>query len=212
LSEKDFYELKELDGDRFIFSMHKWQYHPGVEKLRKIIQNGRIGDILQISTTRYNWVNDFHGGDVFWTQGIHDISIVKHLLGFIPEKIQAVNVIKNRDNLPVSFDAILGDIPAVVLSVSGAHCFKRSGVMISCEKGSAGLYNAYDDHIIVTDKEGSKEISIDQTFPLFLELKEFIEYLSGGHEPKCDLNASFELTSSILDLRKAAGLNNTLKG
>lgn len=47
LFEEDYYKLKDLGGDKFIFSMHKWQYHPGIEKLREIAQSEQFGKILR---------------------------------------------------------------------------------------------------------------------------------------------------------------------
>lgn len=207
LSEDDFQKLKDLGGTELIFAMHKWHYHPGIEALRILIQNKRLGEIRQISTIRHHWVPDFHGGDVFWTQGVHDLTIVKHLLGYIPAKISAIHVVRNRANLPVSFEAILGDNPFVSMSVSGAHCYKRSGVTIHGDKGTAGLHNAYDDHITIRDIKGEENIPIDTTFPLYLELKNFLDYLEGGSRPLYDLYSAYEITKTIIHLRQNAGIS-----
>jgi predicted dehydrogenase len=206
LSMDDYNLLNRLGGSDYIFAMHKWHYHPGIEALRLIAQSGKIGKIEELCATRHAWVNDFHGGDVFWTQSVHDLTIVKHILGYIPDKIKAVNVIKNEDILPVSLTAVLGDKPAVILSVSGRHCNKVSGVSIHGNKGSAELYNAYDDHITVRVQESEEKIPIDTTFPLYLELKEFVEYLHNGPKPRCNLENAKEVTLAILNLRKKAGL------
>ena len=101
----------------------------------------------EVCTTRHAWVKDFHGGDVFWTQAVHDLTIIKHILGYIPDKIRAINVIKNERGLPVSLTAIMGEKPAVILSVSGIHCDKVSGVSIHGNKGSAMLRDAFDTFI-----------------------------------------------------------------
>ncbi len=206
LSEDDFNLLKNLGGEKYIFAMHKWHYHPGIEALRIIAEEGRIGRIKQVDTIRYHWVKDFHGGDVFWTQGVHDLTIVKHILGYIPGEIKAVNVIHNQDKLPVTFNAIIGEDPYVSLSVSGAHCFKRSGVTIHGDSGSAGLNDAYDDHILIRDIKGDERIQIDTTYPLYLELNEFVEYLRGGATPKCGLNEAWEVSQFLINLRKKAGI------
>jgi predicted dehydrogenase len=210
LSLEDYNLLKDLGGSNYIFVMHKWHYHPGIEALRIVAQSGRIGEIEELCATRHAWVNDFHGGDVFWTQAVHDLTIIKHIVGYIPDEIKAINVIKNEDGLPISFTALLGDRPAVVMSVSSRHCNKRSGVSIHGNKGSAGLYNAYDDHITVRDNGGEEKIPIDTTFPLYLELKEFVEYLHDGPAPRCNLQSAKEVTRAILSLREKAGLKNRL--
>ena len=206
MSLEDFNLLNGLGGANYIFAMHKWHYHPGIEALRVVAQSGKIGKIEELYTTRHAWVNDFHGGDVFWTQAVHDLTIIKHILGYIPDKIKAINVIKSEDELPISFTAMLGDNPAVVISVNGRHCNKISGVSIHGNKGSAELYNAYDDHITIRNKEGEGKTPFNTTFPLYLELKEFVEYLHDGPAPRCNLQSTKEITQAILNLRKSAGL------
>jgi predicted dehydrogenase len=206
LSLADFDLLNSLGGSDYIFVMHKWHYHPGIEALHLVAQSGKIGEVEELHATRHAWVNDFHGGDVFWTQSVHDLTIIKHILGYIPDEIKAIHVIKNEDELPISFTAMLGNQPTVIMSVSGRHCNKLSGVSIHGNRGSAELYNAYDDHITVRDKEGEDKIPIDTTFPLFLELKEFIGYLHKGPRPRCNLQSAKEVTQAILHLRKKASL------
>jgi predicted dehydrogenase len=169
--------------------------------------SGRIGTLDEVCTTRYAWVNDFHGGDVFWTQAVHDITIIKHILGYIPEEVRAIHVRENEHGLPVSMTAILGDKPSVIMAVSGRHCDKVSGVSIHGEKGSAMLHDGYDACITITTEEGTEKLPINTTFPLYLELKEFVEYLDGGPAPRCDLFSAGEVTQALLTLRDAARID-----
>lgn len=83
LSLEDYDLLKGLGGSDYIFAMHKWHYHPGIEALRLVGQSGEIGAVEEVFTVRHAWVDDFHGGDVFWTQAVHDLTIIKHLIGYI---------------------------------------------------------------------------------------------------------------------------------
>lgn len=206
LSIEDFNLLKNLGGLEYVFCMHKWHYHPGIEALRLIAQSRKIGEIEELRTTRHGWVKDFHGGDIFWTLAVHDLTIIKHILSYIPDKIKAVDVICDENGLPVSLIARLGDRPAVFMSVNGRENKKISGASIRGEKGSAELKNAYDDYITLKNDAGEKKIPIDTTFPLFLELKEFVRYLENGPKPRCDLYSAEEVTRAILSLREKAGL------
>jgi predicted dehydrogenase len=206
LSMDDFNLLKKSSGTKYIFVMHKWHYHPGIETLRQIATSGKIGTIEKLCATRHGWVDDFHGGDVFWTQSVHDLTIVKHIVGTIPNKVKTAHVIKNDVGQPASLTAVLGTKPVVVLSVSGQHCDKISGVSIHGSLGSASLYNAMDDHITVRTAAGQEKIPISTMFPLYLELKEFTEYLHGGPPPRCNLQNAKEVMCVILKLRKKAGL------
>ncbi len=204
MSMRDYEFLAGLEGSENVFVMHKWHYHPGIEALRAVVESGEIGELEEMSTTRHAWVNDWHGGDVFWTQAVHDLTIVKHILGHIPTEIRAINVIKDRDGLPVSVTAMLGSKPAVNISVSGRHTSKKSGVSLHGQRGSAELCNAHDDHIKVRNEKGEAKVAIDTTFPLYLELKEFTEYLAGGRKPRCNLEDAKEVTQAILNLKKEA--------
>lgn len=208
LSLEDYNCLKSLGGQDYIFAMHKWHYHPGIDALHTIAQSDIIGEPEELHTTRHTWVNDFHGGDVFWTQAVHDLTIIKHILGYIPDKIKAINVIKREDGLPTSFTAMMGEKPTVIISVSGRHCSKRSGVSLHGNKGCAELHNAYDDHITIRNENGESQILLDLTLPLYSELKEFIEYLHNGPRPRCDLEDAKEVTQAILNLRKMALMND----
>jgi len=206
LSMDDFNLLKNLGGLEYVFCMHKWHYHPGIEALRLVAQSGNIGEIEELDTIRHGWVDDFHGGDIFWTLAVHDLTIIKHILGRIPNKIKVINVICNEKGLPVSLIALLGDKPKVLISVNGRESKKISGVIIRGGKGSAELQNAYDDHITLKNDACEEKIIIDTTFPLFLELKEFVRYLDNGPKPRCDLYSAEEVTRAILNLREKAGL------
>ena len=143
----------------------------------------------------------------FGHKTVHDLTIIKHILGYIPDNVRAINVIKNEFGLPVSLTAIMGDKPSVIISVSGIHCSKASGVSIHGERGSAMLHDAYDAYITLITKNGEEKLPIETTFPLYLELKEFIDYLYGGPKPRCDLYSAGEITQALLNLRNAAHID-----
>ncbi|MHB1314840.1 MAG: Gfo/Idh/MocA family protein [Christensenellales bacterium] len=204
MSMEDYETLKKLGGSDYLFVMHKWHYHNGIETLRRIAQSGMLGELEEIHTIRHAWVDDFHGGDVFFTQAVHDLTIIKHLLGTIPDSVQAVHVIRNADGLAVSLTAMIGGNPSVLLSVSGRHTSKKSGVSIHGSKGCAELSGAYDSCIAIKSEEGERSVAFENTMPLYLELKEFIDFLHGGPKPRCGLEEAGEVTKAILRLKQYA--------
>ena len=201
LSKETADDLETAGGGKYIFVMHKWHYHPGIDALRVIANSGRIGAVEELWSVRHSWVDNFHGGDVFSAKAVHDLTIVKHILGYIPHQILYSKAIKRSDGLPISMTAIMGGSPVVNISVVSRHLQKRSGVSIYGSKGTAELNDAYDGHITVRDDNGEEKIKIDTTFPLFLELKEFTEYLNGGPKPRCGLQEAREVAGSITALR-----------
>ncbi|MEE9190617.1 MAG: Gfo/Idh/MocA family oxidoreductase [Candidatus Neomarinimicrobiota bacterium] len=209
LSMEDFNLLHGLGGSEHLFVMHKWHYHPGIEALRKVAHSERIGKLEELRTIRHAWVKDFHGGDVFWTLAVHDLSILKHILGYIPSPVKTITVIKNNEELPISFTTAMGRNPTVTMSISGRHPEAQAKVSIRGSSGYAELTDAYADHINIRNEENEEKVPIDTTFPLYLELKEFVEYLHDGPRPQCDLQSAKEVTQAILRLEEADRLLNT---
>lgn len=201
-------DLEALGGRDLIYAMHKWHYHPGIEALRRLAAEGSLGMLRGIHTTRHAWVPDFHGGDVFWTLAIHDLTIVEHILGEVPTQVRAVDIVQDEFGLPVGLTAMLGSDPAVVLSVHGRHWNRQTSISLHGTHGTAGLLDACADHIVLRDKYGERQLPIDTTFPLLLELNEFITHLKGGPPPRCGLSQAGELTRRLLELRSAAGLSS----
>lgn len=197
-------ELESLGGAELLFAMHKWRYHPGIEALRVVAASGRIGSLEELFTTRHGWVEDFHGGDALWTLAVHDLTIVEHIVGSIPSRVQWANVIRDPQGLAVSLTAVIGAAPVANISVNGRHARKLSGVSVHGNRGSALLNDAYDDHITVRDGNGVERIGIDTTFPLYLELQEFVGYLRGGPRPRCGLASAREASRCLLALRERA--------
>lgn len=197
-------ELSRLGGDAYLFAMHKWRYHPGIEALRAVAASGRIGTFEEMFTVRHGWVEDFHGGDAFWTVAVHDLTIIEHITGSIPSRIVWARAITDQQGLPVSLTAVLGEGPIANLSVNSRHARKVSGVSIHGDKGSALLGDACDEHITVRDEYRVERIAIDTTFPLYLELQEFVRHVAGGPRPRCGLSNARAITRCLLALREAA--------
>lgn len=197
--------LAALGGNDRLFAMHKWRYHPGIEALRVASLSGSIGRVEEIRLTRQAWVPDLHGGDVFWTQAVHDLTIVLHILGYIPppERVWA----RLENNIPISLTAVLA-APGlcVTLNASARHPVRLSVASVHGSAGAAALPDASAHHILLRGAGGQQVVPVDKTLPLFLELREFIEHLCGGPRPRCSLEEARQVTASILAMRQEAGL------
>lgn len=198
--------LAALGGDRLQFAMHKWRYHPGIEALRLVAGSGRIGVLEEIRLTRHAWVPDLHGGDVVWTLAVHDVTIIRHILGHIPPPSHAW--LRFEGDLPVSLLGVLEDGVRATVSTCARHCVKQSGVSIHGSAGAAALPDAYSPSIVIQDANGIEVVPVDPTFPLLLELTEFVEHLRGGPPPRCSLAETRETTAALLALRRTAGLGS----
>jgi predicted dehydrogenase len=88
-SSEDARRLVELAAERDLVLMvgHTFEYNAAVWALRDMIRKGDLGDIRYIDTVRVG-LGLFHPTlNVVWDLAPHDISILIHLLGEIPETV-----------------------------------------------------------------------------------------------------------------------------
>jgi predicted dehydrogenase len=90
-------ELVELAGarDRVLMPGHLLLYHPGVLKLKELIDAGELGDVLCVYGNRQNLGIVRTNENALWSLGVHDLSVILYLLDEDPD----VAVAHGRDFL-----------------------------------------------------------------------------------------------------------------
>jgi predicted dehydrogenase len=68
---------------------HVFQFAPAVRKIKELLKKKVIGKILHITSTRINLGPPDSEVDVIWDLGPHDFSIILHILGESPWKVQS---------------------------------------------------------------------------------------------------------------------------
>jgi predicted dehydrogenase len=68
---------------------HLLLYHPGVRKLKELIEAGEIGDVLYVYGNRQNLGKIRRDENALWSLGVHDLSVVLHLLDEEPSEATA---------------------------------------------------------------------------------------------------------------------------
>jgi predicted dehydrogenase len=86
-------EMDELvriaaDGDLVLMPGHLLLYHPGVRKLKELVDSGELGDVLCVYTNRQNLGIVRTNENALWSLGVHDLSVILWLIGEDP--IEAV--------------------------------------------------------------------------------------------------------------------------
>ena len=202
---EDALALEKISTDN-LFLMHIWLYHPGIRLLGDIARSGELGRILGIRSTRANWTSPRKDTDSVWNLSPHDITIAKAILGYLPAPRSAV---AERHNGEIrGFIAILGNDPYVVFEVSNRYERKVREVRVHFEKGIALLEDEKTDQIKVIHGDATSEIedvriehrTFDKTFPLHLEIREFLEYLDGGPPPQSSFSDGLEVIKIIHEL------------
>ena len=64
---------------------HLLLYHPGVQKLKELIDAGELGDVLCIYGNRQNLGIVRANENALWSLGVHDLSVILYLLDEEPE-------------------------------------------------------------------------------------------------------------------------------
>jgi predicted dehydrogenase len=84
-------ELVELAAERDLVLMpgHLLLYHPGVRKLKELVDSGDLGDVLCVYTNRQNLGIVRANENALWSLGVHDLSVILWLIGEDPIEVSA---------------------------------------------------------------------------------------------------------------------------
>jgi predicted dehydrogenase len=91
MTESEMDQLVSLAGERELVLMpgHLLLYHPGVRKLRDMIVDGELGDVLCVYGNRQNLGIIRSNENALWSLGVHDLSVILHLLDEEPAEARA---------------------------------------------------------------------------------------------------------------------------
>ena len=192
---KEALEIKNL-ANQFnvkILVGHVLLFHPAFQKIKKIIDSGKLGKIQYLYSNRLNLGKIRTEENVFWSFAPHDIALFQYLIGGFPDNITSRGSdIFNRgihDTTITSFE-YQNDIMAH-LFVSWLHPFKEHRFIVIGENGMISFEDSSSSKpLIFYDKTVKWNQSIPQTItgsnhlieyndelPLDLELKYFINNL-----------------------------------
>jgi predicted dehydrogenase len=215
-------ELVLMCGHTFLFS-------PPVRAVRKLIDDGELGELYFVSSSRVNLGLHQRDVSVVWDLGPHDFSILLYWLGAPPTQIRATG----RDSIVpgiadvafVTMEFPSGVIANVELSWLAPSKLRRTVIvgskkMIVYEDGAAEAVRIFDRGVVYKDPETfgeyhlsyrtgdilSPQLSSDE--PLALQTEEFVRLLRGGGTPLHCL----ALASDVVRLAEAAEASIGLGG
>jgi predicted dehydrogenase len=67
-------------GDLVLMPGHLLLYHPGVVKLKQLVDEGALGEVLCVYGNRQNLGRIRPYENALWSLGVHDLSVILHLL------------------------------------------------------------------------------------------------------------------------------------
>jgi predicted dehydrogenase len=99
-------ELVSIAEERNLVLMpgHLLLYHPGVQKLKGLVQTGELGDVLCVYSNRQNLGIIRKDENALWSLGVHDLSVILYLIEEQPvEAVAHGNAFLNQGVEDIAF-------------------------------------------------------------------------------------------------------------
>jgi predicted dehydrogenase len=203
---------------------HTFLYSPPVRAVKDLIDDGELGDIYFVSSSRVNLGLHQRDVSVVWDLGPHDFSILLYWLGRLPTTIRATG----RDSIVpgiadvafVTMEFPSGVIANVELSWLAPSKLRRTVIvgskkMVVYEDGNPEAIKIYDRGVEYKDPEtfgewhlsyrsgGILSPNLPSQEPLAAEIGAFVDALRTGEQPEHDLS----LARDVVRLAEAADIS-----
>jgi predicted dehydrogenase len=188
---------------RILMVGHLLEYHPGVEKLKEIVDSGQLGELRYVYSNRVNLGQVRRDENALWSLGAHDVSVLLHL--FEEEPIEAIAHGESfvREGVEDVVFCYLrfpsGRVAHMHLSWLDPHKERRFTVVGSdrmatfddmalerkvtiYDKAAVRDYRNYGEYITRSGDVTSPQISNEE--PLRIECRHFVECVREGREPR----------------------------
>ncbi len=189
-------EIEELcdlaeEHDRVLMPGHLLLYHPGVQKLKEIVDSGELGEVLYVYGNRQNLGTFRTNENALWSLGVHDLSVLLYLIEEEPSEVQAHgNAFLSRGVEDVVFCYLRfpsGKMAHMHLSWLDPHKIRRITV-VGNERMAVFDDMERDRKITVYDNWRTRtgdiySPTVDATEPLRRECEHFLRLVAGDGEP-----------------------------
>ena len=221
-SAKEAQTLKEIAESKGLILMvgHLLLYHPAVNRLKMLIDEGELGDIVYAQSDRLN-VNYFKNDrSVMWDLAPHDVSMMSYVIGQEPQQVVSAigcsserNEIMDITHLGIQFEnGVLGHI-----TDSWITPMKHVRLLVRGTKKTAILDDTLQENklqVFENNRAGSTtDIKIDylEIEPLKLECQHFIACCESGREARSDGENGFNVVRILEEAEKIMLSENKLK-
>ncbi len=206
-------DLTELANSKGLVLMvgHLLLYHPAVNRLKMLIEEGALGDIVYAQSDRLN-VNYFKNDrSVMWDLAPHDVSMISYVTGKDPVRVISAigcssdrNEIMDITHIGIEFeDGVIGHI-----SDSWITPRKHVTLLVRGTKATAILDDTLPEHkLVIFDnfKAGNTQnIELDylEIEPLKLECQHFISCCEKGKKARSDGENGYTVVSILEEAEK----------
>jgi UDP-2-acetamido-3-amino-2,3-dideoxy-glucuronate N-acetyltransferase len=209
-------ELVKLaeEGNKILMVGHVLEYHPGIVKLKQLVDSGELGKLDYIYSSRLNLGKFRTEENILWSFAPHDISVMLLLLDEMPQEVSAHGgCYLQRDiaDVTVTTMSFASGVKAHIF-VNWLHPYKEQKLVVVGEQKTAvfddvtpqnklQLYDyqiEWTNGVPVPQKQEPTLIEFTMTEPLKLECQHFIDCLASRHKPRTDGNSGLKVLQ-VLD-------------
>jgi predicted dehydrogenase len=184
-----------VEQDRVLMPGHLLLYHPGVLKVKELIDRGELGDVLCVYGNRVNLGIVRSNENALWSLGVHDLSVILYLLDEDPELATAQGSASIHPGVEDVVFCFLrfpsGKIAHMHLSWLDPHKMRKMTVVgdqkmvVFDDMEPERKVTVYEKRAGAAGELFSGDISIPKIStaePLRLECSYFLELIDGKHD------------------------------
>ena len=205
--------LTELADKNNIILMvgHLLMYHPAVNRLKMLINEGVLGEIRYVQSDRLN-INHFKNDrSVMWDLAPHDVSMTSYILGKEPIRvISAVGASSdNNDIMDITHVTIEYEDNIIAhISDSWIHPQKRVNLLVRGTKATAIFDDTLSENKLQIFESSTPKISKTEALdyieiePLKLECQHFLNCIEQGKQARSDGHNGFNVVKVLEEAEK----------
>ena len=206
-------DLTEVANSKGLVLMvgHLLLYHPAVNRLKMLIDEGELGDIVYAQSDRLN-INFFKNDrSVMWDLAPHDVSMMSYVTGKNPIRvISAVGCSSDRNDIMDITHLSIEFEGGMVGQISDSWITPRKHVqlLVRGTKATAILDDTLAENKLVVfdnfNKDITQNIKLDylEIEPLKLECQHFINCCETGKKARSDGDNGFMVTKILEQAEK----------
>jgi predicted dehydrogenase len=222
VSEAEAVVARARDAGLVLMVGHLLEYHPGLERLKEIVDAGELGDIHYIYGNRLNLGKLRAEENALWSLGAHDVSVVLRLAGEEPTECTAMGESYMRDGVEDVVFCYLrfpsGLAAHLHLSWLDPHKERRFTVVGSrkmatfddmeaerkltvYDKGFDEDFSSYGEYIARSGDSWSPRVPNHE--PLRLECAHFASCVLEGSSPRSDGESGLRVVRVLEELQRS---------
>ncbi len=197
-------ELVELaqERGRVLMVGHLLEYHPGIVRLKELVEDGELGNIEYIYSARLNLGRFRTEENILWSFAPHDISAILLLLNDMPYEVSAHGgYYLHSDIADVTVTTMsFGTGVRAHIFVSWLHPYKEQKLVVVGDKRMAVFDDTASENKLLLYEHGvdwvegvpesrrgeAVPVEFDLMEPLRIECRHFLECLESRRKPKTD--------------------------